>query len=557
MSRYVMLADLDRCVGCQTCTAACRQTYATSPAVQWRKVLDIEAGSYPNVSRTFVPVGCQHCSDPPCMHVCPTTATRQRSDGIVTIDYDICIGCAYCDVACPYQARFKIDAPRFAYGKTATLDEIERRDPSRIAVSQKCTFCSDRIDHGLANGMTPGVEPDATPACVNSCIANALSFGDLDDPNSNVSRLLDSHKSFRMHEEIGTQPGFFYLYDRASTSEGTAPRHPTPSEDLSEPRIRTKGVEPWHQQHWGWKAAGNFMCGGTGVGLFAWILLLDPNDPMVWMLGLGALGLVAMGLLAVLLKIGRPLRFIYVLRQPRRSWMAREAWVALALFPLCGGALLVGTRSAVAAAALVGLLFLYCQAMILKQAKGIPAWRETSIVPLILATGLAEGGGLFLAAVALASAHQTLVAPAAVAVGVLVVLRAAAWEIYTRRLSRAGAPTGACRVVKLMVPWFRGVGLVVPLVLIALGLVLPGVSPGVGPGVVQGLFALGGLVGFAAGWATKFVLITRAGYNQGFALARIPARGGVASGSMVKPGWTMPSRCVENGSGASAAPPGG
>ena len=78
MTRWAMVADLERCVGCQTCTAACRHANATSPAVQWRKVLDIEAGTYPNVSRIFVPVGCQHCADPPCMHVCPTTATRQR-----------------------------------------------------------------------------------------------------------------------------------------------------------------------------------------------------------------------------------------------------------------------------------------------------------------------------------------------------------------------------------------------------------------------------------------------------------------------------------------------
>jgi phenylacetyl-CoA:acceptor oxidoreductase 27-kDa subunit len=190
MTRWVMIADLERCVGCQTCTAACRHANATSPAVQWRKVLDIEAGAYPNVSRTFVPVGCQHCADPPCMHVCPSTATRQRADGIVTIDYEICIGCAYCDVACPYQARFKIDAPHFAYGDAALQNEIEREDLRRIGVAQKCTFCSDRIDFGLANGLTPGLDPRATPACVNACIADALHFGDIDDPDSNVSCLL-------------------------------------------------------------------------------------------------------------------------------------------------------------------------------------------------------------------------------------------------------------------------------------------------------------------------------------------------------------------------------
>ena len=227
MTRWTMVADLERCVGCQTCTAACRHANATSPAVQWRKVLDIEAGTFPNVSRTFVPVGCQHCADPPCMHVCPTTATRQRADGIVTIDYELCIGCAYCEVACPYQARFLVDAPHFAYG-TALQNEIEREDPARLGVAQKCTFCSDRVDFGLANGLTPGVEPLATPACVNSCIADALHFGDIDDPNSNVSRLLREQKHFRMHEELGTEPNFFYLYagaDGAETSTMTRPEN--------------------------------------------------------------------------------------------------------------------------------------------------------------------------------------------------------------------------------------------------------------------------------------------------------------------------------------------
>jgi len=268
MTRWTMVADLERCVGCQTCTAACRHANATSPAVQWRKVLDIEAGTFPNVSRTFVPVGCQHCADPPCMHVCPTTATRQRADGIVTIDYELCIGCAYCEVACPYQARFLVDAPRFAYG-AALQSEIEREDPARLGVAQKCTFCSDRIDFGLANGLTPGVEPLATPACVNSCIADALHFGDLDDPHSNVSRLLREQKHFRMHEELGTEPSFFYLYARADDNDSQAESRPSEPREEKPQTIRTRGVEPWHQPHWNWKAAANFLCGGAGSGLLA------------------------------------------------------------------------------------------------------------------------------------------------------------------------------------------------------------------------------------------------------------------------------------------------
>lgn len=214
MTRWAMTADLRRCVGCQTCTAACKHTNATPPEVQWRRVIDMEFGEYPSVKRVFVPVGCQHCADPPCMTVCPTTATKQRPDGIVTIDYELCIGCSYCAVACPYQARYKTDRASFAYG-APTENEAKRHDESRLAVATKCTFCVDRIDAGLAQGLTPGVDPAATPACVNACIADALAFGDTDDPHSNVSQLLAENQSFRMHEELGTGPGFHYLWDKA------------------------------------------------------------------------------------------------------------------------------------------------------------------------------------------------------------------------------------------------------------------------------------------------------------------------------------------------------
>lgn len=214
MTRWVMVADLRRCVGCQTCTAACRHANATPPGVQWRRVLDIETGEYPDVHRTFVPTGCNHCDEPPCLEVCPSTATRKRDDGIVTIDYDLCIGCAYCAVACPYDARFKVSRAEFAYTEPMENEEI-RNDPRRVNVSTKCTFCVDRIDSGLANGLVPGRDPDATPACVNSCIAGALHFGDLDDPESNVSRLLADNRHFRMHEDLGTGPGFYYLWDES------------------------------------------------------------------------------------------------------------------------------------------------------------------------------------------------------------------------------------------------------------------------------------------------------------------------------------------------------
>jgi phenylacetyl-CoA:acceptor oxidoreductase subunit 1 len=218
MTRWAMVADLRRCVGCQTCTAACKHANATPPGVQWRRVLDIEVGEYPDVQRAFVPMGCQHCDEPACLPVCPTTATRKRADGIVTIDYDLCIGCAYCTVACPYQARYKTPAGVFAYGSRPTENEELREDEERRSVATKCTFCVERIDAGLAKGQRPGVDPEATPACVNACIAEALAFGDIEDPDSNVSRLLAANAHFRINEELGTGPGFFYLWDRKEPS---------------------------------------------------------------------------------------------------------------------------------------------------------------------------------------------------------------------------------------------------------------------------------------------------------------------------------------------------
>ncbi len=213
MTRWAMAADLRRCIGCQTCTAACRQANATPPGVQWRKVVDIETGAFPDVRRSFVPVGCMHCGDPPCEHVCPTTATKQRADGLVTIDYDLCIGCGYCAVACPYQARHIVHRATYAWGDAPAPNETARADPRRLSVATKCTFCADRIDAGVAKGLTPGVDPEATPACVNSCIAGVYAFGDLDDPASPVASLLARTEHFRMHEELGTAPGFYYVYD--------------------------------------------------------------------------------------------------------------------------------------------------------------------------------------------------------------------------------------------------------------------------------------------------------------------------------------------------------
>jgi phenylacetyl-CoA:acceptor oxidoreductase subunit 1 len=118
-------------------------------------------------------------------------------------------------MACPYDARSIVHASHYAYGDQPLPSEAIRFDPARIAVSMKCTFCVDRIDEAAVTGRTPGVHPEVTPACINSCISGAMEFGDIDDPASNVSRLLGETQHFRMHEELGTEPGVYYIWDKS------------------------------------------------------------------------------------------------------------------------------------------------------------------------------------------------------------------------------------------------------------------------------------------------------------------------------------------------------
>jgi Fe-S-cluster-containing dehydrogenase component/DMSO reductase anchor subunit len=533
MTRWAMVADLNRCIGCQTCTAACKHANATAPGVQWRRVLDIETGEFPDVARAFIPVGCMHCEDPPCVAACPSGATTKREDGIVVIDYDLCIGCAYCAVACPYQARFKVGTPNAAYGRGGRMrHETAREMPERLNVAQKCTFCVDRLDAGLARGLTPGVDHEATPSCANACIADALVFGDLDNPESRASKLLESHESFTMHGELGTAPGIHYLWAPKGADEAATP--PTPTVEPDEAGLN--GVAPWHQISWDARAAANFIFGGMGSGLVLAGALagLATGVSPVPALVVG-LALVGLGLLCVWAEIGRPWRFLNVFLNPWTSWMSREAWAAVALFAVGAATLALawwgGPPAAVQAgavfAAALAMVFLYAQARIIRGAKGIPLWREPAIVPLIAATGLAEGAGIAL----LGAIFGLLPAPGALALALaaLIALRFLAWRHYRGALARTGAPARGLDALDRATPAFLWGGHAAALALVALGLALPAVA--------LPAFALAVLMAAGAGAMLKFVLITRAAFNQGFAIERMPRRGAGRSRPGVKPGW--------------------
>jgi len=530
MTRWAMVADLRLCVGCQTCTAACKHANTTNPAVQWRKVLDMEVGEFPDVGRVFVPVGCMHCSDPPCMHVCPSTATGQRDDGIVTIDYDLCIGCAYCAVACPYQARYKVDAPKPAYGRDGRMrHEILREQPGRLGVAQKCTFCADKVDYGLANGLTPGLDPAATPACVNSCIADALHFGDRDNPDSNISKLLNDHRHFRMHEELGTDSGFYYLWEKALNGGNNNSKADMPPKIAAASRgVGGVGAAaPWLQRHWDWRAAGNFIGGGGGSGMLAAAATASLFGAPFWPFALIALAFIAGGLLMVLAELGRPWRAINVIFHPQTSWMTREALLAGPMFALALAAAWFNSKGLMIVAGATGLAYLYCQARMLHGGKGIAAWRDPASIPLMILTGLAEGAGLL--AIAAIFRYPPVVYAVINAMLFLVIFRLWAWRKYRQSLAEH-APDAANRVIAGFNRTMTLGGGVLPFVLGTGGILMPAYA--------APLFLLAALNTVVIGWAMKHMIVTRASYNQGFAIAHRPERSaGGGGGDGAAPGW--------------------
>lgn len=179
--RYAIVLDTKRCIDCKACTVACKaENDVPLGRDNYRNWVDEGKlrGQYPNLGQSFTPSQCQHCGNPPCAHVCPTKATEVNEDGIVHVVAKKCIGCKYCQTACPYNARYYNE-------ETGAVD--------------KCTFCAQRVYTGRL------------PACVETCPTKVRAFGDLNDPNSEVSRLLAKHPSRVLKKSQGTKPFLFYL----------------------------------------------------------------------------------------------------------------------------------------------------------------------------------------------------------------------------------------------------------------------------------------------------------------------------------------------------------
>jgi len=203
-----MVIDLSKCIGCEYCQRACSAVNDVASDKPWNIVVEDRTV---NGRKFFFSRPCLHCQHAPCVEVCPVKATYVREDGLVFMDYTRCIGCRYCEVACPFDARkFNWEAREDVnpYEPTWGVAEVPRRPRG---VVEKCTFCVHRIDSGLKKGLIPGEAREATPACVNICPVGARTFGDLKDPESPVSRVLARQPTIRLRDELGTDGSVYYI----------------------------------------------------------------------------------------------------------------------------------------------------------------------------------------------------------------------------------------------------------------------------------------------------------------------------------------------------------
>ena len=361
---YGFLINNDTCIGCHACSTACKSENEVPLGVNRTWVKSVETGAFPNVRRHFQVTRCNHCANPPCVRICPVTAMYQRADGIVEFDPEICIGCKACLQACPYDAIYV--------------------DPE-TGTAAKCHYCAHRVELNLE------------PACVVVCPEHAIVAGDLDDPGSEISRLLAEHKVTVRKPEQGTAPKLFYVGGEDAALHPTAaartpetfawadvlplhddaedaPERPAPTGPPTERRApsgtplrapQRQGVPAagpihlgegrmaeqmvqvaYNAQHripWHWPVPAYLVTKAISAGLFlilslGWGLGLFGFDAPAYVLG-GFVALVFLTATTALLvfDLERPERFFSILTHPQwQSWLTRGAFLLVGFSAVAG-----------------------------------------------------------------------------------------------------------------------------------------------------------------------------------------------------------------------------
>jgi Fe-S-cluster-containing dehydrogenase component/formate-dependent nitrite reductase membrane component NrfD len=328
MPNYGFAIDLRKCIGCHACTIACKAEHEIPIGVNRCWVKTVEKGVFPDTRRFFFPVLCNQCDEAPCVRICPTNALVKRRDGIVDLHGDSCIGCRACMEACPYDQLF--------------IDPDTR-------TAEKCNFCANRVENRLL------------PACVIVCPTECRIFGDLDDPTSEVARIVQREAFTVRKPEKGTAPKVFYLAAEESVirpelatrpliyKEGQVHLRPlgTPVEDADAAGHPRVDYDVPHEKPWGFDMAVYFLTKGIATGaLFLSALLwwLGARDVLTTIVGPAiSLAFVTITAIVLVADLDRPERFYYILTRPNwRSWMVWGAWFltahgALSALWLLGG----------------------------------------------------------------------------------------------------------------------------------------------------------------------------------------------------------------------------
>jgi Fe-S-cluster-containing dehydrogenase component/formate-dependent nitrite reductase membrane component NrfD len=384
MAQRAFVIDQTRCIGCHACTVACKVEHGVELGVFRTWVKYIERGEFPDVRRHFSVLRCNHCTDAPCVEVCPVGALYKREDGIVDFNPERCIGCKACMNACPYDSLYI--------------------DPESQTAA-KCNFCAHRV------------ELDLKPACEVVCPTGAIISGDVHDPESEVSRLLGTVPSSVRSPEQGTGPNVYYVgadaaaLDPLMVSGGQAYLTTEMPESQRE-KLRAVGghapatatMDIGHPPPWGWKVSSYFLSKGIAAGammLAALLLVLGAHGSALADVVPGVFALAGIGLTGAFLvwDLKQPRRFYYLFTRPQwRSWLTRGAQVInvaalLAFaFTVCAifgwGGVRDGLRWALIPAG--GMLAGYT-AFLFNQCEGRDLWQSPLLLPHTIINAVLAG----------------------------------------------------------------------------------------------------------------------------------------------------------------------
>ena len=403
--RYGFAIDQRTCIGCHACTVACKTEHEV-PLGQFRTwVKYVDSGEFPDTTRSFGVLRCNHCTDAPCVKICPTQALFKREDGIVDFDSERCIGCKGCMQACPYDAIY-IDADTHT--------------------AAKCNLCAHRVDAGLE------------PACVVVCPTHSIWVGDLDDPTSGIARLVSTKETMVRAPEQNTGPNVFYLgADRAVLDPLAAPvdesyiwakpdaqRLETAGDLPGDPTTRARTtLNTAHPRPWGWRVTTYLWTKAVGAGALAiaavaWLLGYDLG--FLGSYGAPAVGLVAAAATGVLLvwDLKRPERFLYIfLKSNVRSWLVLGAyaltafsgtamlWIAAQVFDMTSVVDVLAWLAIPASVLTAGYT-----AFLFGQAEGRDLWQSPVLFWHLLVQAAMVGGGALLVLAAFADVPADTVA---------------------------------------------------------------------------------------------------------------------------------------------------